>query len=295
MKKMKKLLAVMLALACVLTAFPTMEAKAATVTVTGGHTTRADAYTWSTYSEYNSIIVELPERENDFWLKFTLPKNSRYYASCTYNSENADMYIEMKNASNLTLDKKIAPEDVIDDRFPFMAVACDNLTSSTQTFYIHANRGNSSGMIRFSLDIKNRIKTGNATFSFSGTASNPGNSSVSLSGVDSSVLSLDLTNNSTIPPEAIVTSARTSSTQSPNQGNVHHMIRPATETSTWYTAKSSGATRGSYTIDVTDNFSAGQRWEFKYNALATARSTMKNVTLTLHWEYDLKNTGYKAY
>ena len=295
MKKMKRILAVMLALVCVLAVFPTMEAKAAVVNITGGHKTMADAYSWATYSELNSLLVTLPTDEDDFWVKFTLPKNGRVYASCSCNSEKEGMYIEMKNSNGGIVDKKVSPQNVIDDRFPFMAVACDNLTSSTQTFYIHVNRGSSIGDIAFSLYIKERIKTGSGSFTFSGTASNPGNSSVSLSGVDSSVLSLNLTDNSAIPPKAIVTSVRTSSTQSPNQGNVHHMIRPATQSSTWYTAKSSSATRGSYTIDVTDNFLAGQIWQFKYNALATARSTMKNVTLKLEWEYDLKDNNYQLF
>lgn len=57
----------------------------------------------------------------------------------------------------------------------------------------------------------------NGTFTFSGTASNPGNSLISLSGVDSSVLSLNLTNNSTIPPGAIVTSVSTSGTHLPRE------------------------------------------------------------------------------
>jgi len=181
----------------------------------------------------------------------------------------------------------------MDTVIPFMAVACDNLTSSSQTYYIHVNRGTCEGTMYFSLSMNERIKTGRGVFSFSGTASNPGNSSISLSGVDSSVLTLNLANNTTIPPEAIVTSVNTSGTQSPSQGNVHHMVLPATESSTWYTSTVASASSGHYNIDVSDGFQAAQRWQFKYNALATAKSTMKNVKITLEWEYDIANTGYK--
>ena len=55
-------------------------------------------------------------------------------------------------------------------------VACDNLTSSSQTYYIHVNRGTCEGTMYFSLSMNERIKTGRGVFSFSGTASNPGNS-----------------------------------------------------------------------------------------------------------------------
>ena len=247
-----------LAIVCIIGLFPTAKVEASIVTVNGGYTTRANAYSWGTYSTTNTITVVLPETEEDFWVKFTLPKEKRVYARCSYNAENEGMYLEMRNSSNRILDEKYSPDDVLDmdTVIPFMAVACDNLTSSSQTYYIHVNRGTCEGTMYFSLSMNERIKTGRGVFSFSGTASNPGNSSISLSGVDSSVLTLNLANNTTIPPEAIVTSVNTSGTQSPSQGNVHHI---------------------------------------KYNALATAKSTMKNVKITLEWEYDIANTGYKSY
>lgn len=297
MKGFKKTLSMVLAIICIIGFLPTAKVEASTVTVNGGCTTKANAYSWGTYSTTNTITVVLPETEEDFWVKFTLPKQKRVYARCSYSTENEGMYLEMRNSNNRILDEKYSSDDVLDmdTVIPFMAVACDNLTSSTQTYYIHVNRGTCEGTMYFSLSMNERIKTGRGVFSFSGTASNPGNSSISLSGVDSSVLTLNLTNNTEIPPEAIVTSVNTSGTQSPSQGNVHHMVIPATESSTWYTSTVTSATSGHYDIDVSDGFQAAQRWQFKYNALATAKSTMKNVKITLEWEYDIANTGYKSY
>lgn len=297
MKGFKKTLSIVLAIICIIGFLPTAKVEASTVTVNGGCTTKANAYSWGAYSTTNTITVVLPETEEDFWVKFTLPKEKRVYARCSYSTENEGMYLEMRNSNNRILDEKYSSDDVLDmdTVIPFMAVACDNLTSSTQTYYIHVNRGTCEGTMYFSLSMNERIKTGRGVFSFSGTASNPGNSSISLSGVDSSVLTLNLTNNTEIPPEAIVTSVNTSGTQSPSQGNVHHMVLPATESSTWYTSTVTSATSGHYDIDVSDGFQAAQRWQFKYNALATAKSTMKNVKITLEWEYDIANTGYKSY
>ena len=277
MKGIKKILSMVLAIVCIIGLFPTAKVEASIVTVNGGYTTRANAYSWGTYSTTNTITVVLPETEEDFWVKFTLPKEKRVYARCSYNAENEGMYLEMRNSSNRILDEKYSPDDVLDmdTVIPFMAVACDNLTSSSQTYYIHVNRGTCEGTMYFSLSMND--------------------SSISLSGVDSSVLTLNLANNTTIPPEAIVTSVNTSGTQSPSQGNVHHMVLPATESSTWYTSTVASASSGHYNIDVSDGFQAAQRWQFKYNALATAKSTMKNVKITLEWEYDIANTGYKSY
>ena len=45
-----------------------------------------------------------------------------------------------------------------------------------------------------------------------------------MSGVDSSVILVNLTNDTKIANKAIVTGISSSGTQSPSQGNVHHMI-----------------------------------------------------------------------
>lgn len=286
----------MMAMLCMFAAFPAVEADAATVTVNGGCTTRATAYNWGSYSITNSILVVLPESEDDFWAKFTLPRDKQIYIRCSYSTENEGMYIETRSETRL-LDEKFSPEDVLDADtiLPFMAVNCDNLTSSTQTFYVHANRGTAAGTLYFTLSMNERIKSGRGTFSFSGTASNPGNSSINPAGVDSSVLSLNLTRNTDIPPAAIVKRVSTSGTQSPRQGNVHHMIMPATQPSIWYTSIYTDNASGDYNIDTSDDIEVRQIWQFKYNAMSTAKSTMSRVTLKFEWEYDIANTGYKTY
>ena len=54
-----------------------------------------------------------------------------------------------------------------------------------------------------------------------------------MSGVDSSVILVNLTNDTKIANKAIVTGISSSGTQSPSQGNVHHMIMPASN-GNWY-------------------------------------------------------------
>lgn len=94
--------------------------------------------------------------------------------------------MEMKDSRGNLLDDAYSPDNVYgtDSVSPFMAVKCDNDTSSTQTYYIHINRG---------------------------------------------------TNTSNL--STVVTSVNTSGIQSPNQGNVRHMILPSSNTSVWYTAE----------------------------------------------------------
>ena len=113
MKRISKILSIMLVAICMLTTLPTMKASAASVTVTGGCTTRATAYSWGTYSTTNTITAVLPETENDFWVKYTLPSNKRVYARCSYSDQNEGMYIEMRNANHGILNQKYSPDDVL--------------------------------------------------------------------------------------------------------------------------------------------------------------------------------------
>mgnify|MGYP004504009487 FL=1 len=84
-----------LAIVCIIGLFQTAKVEASTVTVNGGYTTRANAYSWGTYSTINTITVVLPEIEEDFWVKFILPKEKRVYARCSYSAEKEGMYIGM--------------------------------------------------------------------------------------------------------------------------------------------------------------------------------------------------------
>lgn len=97
---------------------------------------------------------------------------------------------------------------------------------------------------------------------------------------------MDLTNNSSIPKNAIVKSISTTSTQSPNQGNVTHKLM-ADINKIWNESIFSSATSGSYRISLEDQLKVAQKWSFKYNAKATARSTMSNVKADIRYEYDV--------
>ena len=68
-----------------------------------------------------------------------------------------------------------------------------------------------------------------------------------MSGVDSSVILVNLTNDTKIANKAIVTGISSSGTQSPSQGNVHHMIMPASN-GNWYTSTVSSARVGTITL-----------------------------------------------
>lgn len=115
---------------------------------------------------------------------------------------------------------------------------------------------------------------------------NNGNKGMSFAGVDSTVITTDLSRESSIPNDAVVNKVETSSHMSPNQGNVRHMLMCQTE-SAWHTSKVSSATSGSYHISSSDRIPVKQRWSFKYNAKAGAKSSMNSVKLRVDYSYDI--------
>lgn len=277
--------------------FTTTISSAVIVLDTSNNSTLETAYNWESYSDGKSTsTVMLPAGQDGAYFKFTVNSGDKIYARCSYDSDYEGMYIQLLDSTGQPVSKSVSPGNVVNPNsvIPFLAVNCEG-AKSNQVFYIKVVRGSNydkNERMYFTLSLNNRIKTGNGTFNFSGTTKNSGNTSLSSTGVNSSILKLDLSSNSNIPKGAIVTSVTTSSKQSPSQGNVHHMIMTA-KPGKWYTSKVSSATSGSYNISNTDGISVAQVWQFKYNALATASSTMSNITISFNWKYDITENNYK--
>ncbi|HHX62789.1 MAG TPA: hypothetical protein GX707_19070 [Epulopiscium sp.] len=264
-----------------------------------GNNTMETAYNCGSWGSMNSLLASVLDKdESQSWFKVTVAAGERIYVRTPSDEDYVGMSVQVKNSAGINhSDRARNPGDLIYPTIvtPALYVDINNDSSSTKTYYVVVDRGDifEEGMY-FSLTAGNRIRSGHGTFSFSGRASNPGNSSMNLNGVDSTVISLNLTNNVNIPDGAIVTSVNTSGVQSPNQGNVLHMINPSS-TPTWYTSRVSSATSGMYHIDVDDGFFAKQAWNFKYNAKSIAKSTMSNVQLKFNWQYDMNRTKYQIF
>ncbi|MCU0158176.1 hypothetical protein [Bacillus safensis] len=233
------------------------------------------------YSRPDTTI--LPEGENEAYYQFTINKGERVYVRSSYNKQYIGMKIEVYNSKNSRTGSEVINPDSIT---PFIFANTGEVTSTSETYFVKVTRGTYTGNMYFTVSIQDRIKSGNGTFNFTGTATNLGNSSLNFLGVDSSVITMDLTNNSTVPKRAVVKSITTTSTQTPNQGNVTHKLM-ASESNIWYTSLVSSATSGSYRISLEDELKVAQKWSFKYNAKATARSTMSNVKADIRYEYDV--------
>ncbi len=136
--------------------------------------------------------------------------------------------------------------------------------------------------------LNNRIHPGSGTFSFTGIAKNSG-------GALSSVLTLNLTNESSIPPYAYVTNIRTNGTISPSVMGVEHYLNPGG--GGWIPATSGSVENGSFRdLDTTyGTINARQSWQFAYLQTALQSTTMSRVTMTMEWEYDMNKTNYETY
>lgn len=236
------------------------------------------------YWKYGSTDTTiLPEGKNDAYYQFTVRKGERVYVTSSYQNQYSGMQIEVNNLlSSDTGTNVINPNSIS----PFIFAKTADVSSTSETVYVKVSRGTYTGNMYFTVSIKDRIKSGSGKFSFTGTAKNTGNTSLSFAGVDSSVITMDLTNTSTIPDGAVVKSISTSSTQRPSQGNVTHKLM-SNQNSVWNTAVVNSATSGSYNISLQDQLLVKKKWSFKYNAKATAKSTMTNVSANINYEYDL--------
>jgi hypothetical protein len=240
------------------------------------------AYSAGYWKYSNMTTTILPADQTEAYYKFTAYAGDKFYAKSSYQNEYAGMAIELYDSNRQLIFRGtnvVNPNSLI----PFIFANAD--ASSNSTFYIRVNRGSYTGDMYFTVSILDRIKSGSKIFNFSGSAINNGNVNLNPAGVDSSVITMDLTNNTTIPSRAIVKSVTTSGTQSPSQGGVHHKIM-CEQTGVWYTSTVTSATSGSYTISLQNSLSVARKWDFKYNAMATAKSTMSNVSANINYQYD---------
>ncbi|PRO39781.1 hypothetical protein [Bacillus sp. LLTC93] len=273
----KHLLLSSLLLALVTSFFAPNSAEAA---ITGNNSPNT-AISMGYWKNSRSDTTILPEGENEAYYQFTINKGERVYVRSSYNKQYTGMKIEVYNSKSSKPGSRVINPDSVT---PFIFANTGDVTSTSETYFVKVTRGTYTGKY-FTVSIQDRIKSGNGTFNFTGSATNL-NTSLNFLGVDSSVITMDLTSNSSIPINAIVKSISTTSTQSPNQGNVTHKLM-ADENKIWNESVFSSATSGSYRISLEDQLKVAQKWSSKYNAKATARSTMSNVKADIRYEYDV--------
>ena len=246
------------------------------------------AYPIGYWQYHGSTICKLEAGKPEAFFSFTANTNDRVYSSITLAQEllNTGVSVQIFNSSQLPITPVnsaiVNPTSIT----PFIFANATS-TANSQTFYIKVTRGTFVGDMYFPVSINNRIYSANGTFNFTGTASNAGNPNIltNPSGVDSSVIYMDLTNNTTIPNGAIVKSITTTGTLNPsNLGGITHKILSA-ENNVWYTAIVSGT----FGLTTSNNLKVAKKWSFKYNFKAKSSSKMSNVKATIKYEYDLTN------
>lgn len=235
--------------------------------------------------KYKSIkTCAIEENQSEAWFRFSMSEDEQIYVTCSRENIPNGMTFSIYNANNM--DELWSASEIADPSsfIKFLAVKANG--SQSTSYLLRVDRGNYVGDMFFSLSFGNRMKKAIKTFDFRGTARNNGNKSMSFAGVDSTVITADLSRESSIPNGAIVNKVDTSSYMSPNQGNVRHMLMCQTE-SAWWTSKVSSANSGSYYISSSNKMPVKQIWSFKYNAKAGAKSSMNSVKLRVDYSYDI--------
>ena len=253
---------------------------------------------WST--TISVPVTILPDNQNEAFYSFTASAGDRFYIriGAITGSSSEGMRLQLMNSAGtaeVRMDGGVVDRGTI-TAFRYVTYEVPPTTPANTRFIIRISRNPndpaSTGNQRvFTPSFRNLFQNGSGTFNFSGTASNPGNTQLDIvNGRNSSELRLDLTNNSNIPVEASVRSVTTKSTMSPSQGNVRHHIA---NNGAWYVATVNSATSGNYGITINNGLAARTVWTFRYNVLATAASTMSNVSITINYEYNV-SLPYRA-
>lgn len=238
----------------------------------------------------------IPRGQQVAYYKFTIDSEDKAYASLIVSGNESGTLIEFLDNNGNTKDYGFSGNPNID--LPVRGlIKKSNSSLSYLVVNIDGYLTNSTGYIRVtkvdSMDIfsggtpslMNRIYSGYDTFRFSGTAKNSG-------GSISNVLTLDLTNNSKIPPKAIVDEISTSSSISYNVGGVYHQLNPGGKG--WFTSKYSNATNGDFDF-AGYNIEAKQPWQFRYSQSALKSTQMTRVEMKIYWKYDIQYTNYELF
>ncbi|MDN5108095.1 hypothetical protein PJV93_11355 [Aliarcobacter butzleri] len=247
------------------------------------------------YWEYHSSTVaklEVTKNQSDSYFSFRVKKGDRVYVRISlgkeYLNSGVNLQIFDSNQSPKTpVETTVTNFDGLSG-FIFQNIDAE---SDSQTFYIKVNKGSYIGDIVFSVSVNKRIYSNIATFDFTGTASNPGNPNFlnNPSGVDSSVISMDLRNKTTIPNGAIVKSITTAGNISSGKGALIYKISSNQNSSIWYQS----TTQMDYNISLNDKLEVKKIWSFKYNQKSAGASNMSKVKATINYEYDITKNNFK--
>lgn len=238
----------------------------------------------------------LPRGQVDAFYKFSLDAEDKVYANIFPLAEGAETILMFYDNNGKLMDYGFTGSESITD-LPIRGLITRNNSSvkslvvnvdgtmTNKVAYIQVVRLNPKRISASGAPfIDNRIQSAHGTYTFPGTAQNSGNGT-------SSVLTLNLTNNSSIPDNSIVKNVYTNSDISNSVGGVHHQLNPGGFG--WITTKTTNAEHGTFDIGATDNIAVKQQWGFRYTQSAYMSTTMRNVQMTIDFNYDIQYTNYE--
>lgn len=277
----------LLSLAMVLLCIPGLTFLSAHASNTG-NTGNNDFDTATYLSKFsNSPTTTLGTGHNEAYYKYNASSEDKVYFRVSYRKDYGNMTVTLYDKNHNIVgynDEVINPNSLT----PFIFVKAD-AKSSSDIFYVKVTRDPAyTGNMYFTASVQDRMKSGRKELSFRGSAS-VGSGSVTSRGRDSSVVTLDLTKDTSIPQGAIVKSISTKGQQSPSQGNVTHKIM-SNQDRVWHTAVTANSSSGNYNISSQNNLQVAKIWSFKYHVMSPVASTMRNVKANIRYEYDVTET-----
>ena len=238
------------------------------------------------YWKYAGLSPSIPVGQPIVYYRFTANAGDKIYAYVNRYENSGYQELYLLNANGEQIGKSIStdPNRVITDHNNITKFVINiDATQNNQVFYLAVAREDPQNITSsMSILLRDRMRSGYSTFEFSGTAYNSGFSY-------SNILTLDLTNEDSIAPNAILTDAKVEYKISDGVGGLSLELNPGGYG--WF-EKRGGAGTVYFDIEEEMGILAHVPYYFRYYQSAFMSTEMYDITLDLDWEYDIQYTGY---
>lgn len=238
------------------------------------------------YWQYAGLGPNIPDGQPIAYYRFTVNAGDKIYAYVNRYDESGIQVMELydKNGNYITSANSENPDDVVtnDNGITKLVINADGI-SNGQVFYLAVARNDPQNYLSsMQINLRDRTRNGRGTFEFIGTAYNGGYGY-------SNILTLNLTNEGSIPPNAILTDAQLDYHISDSVGGVKLQLNPGGDQ--WF-EELGGAGTAFFDIDKDMGIKAHVPLYFRYYQSAFMPTEIYDVTVNLQWEYDIQYTGY---
>lgn len=254
--------------------------------------TMAEAYNLGYWMYSTSTPPSIPWGQAVGYYRFTIDDDEGVYAKIEVPDDGSTVTLSALNSQGTPFEvaTSSSPSNVVtpsNQYLPqFIAVNIDSDAVSDGIVYLQVVYENPNAY-HTSPSVRQRLYHGSGDFEVTSLCLNAGNGL-------SNAVSLNLTNETSIPQNAIVSSVRTDLTLSSSVGGITHQIQPGNFG--WFESSAASAGDGIYNqIDESLGIPMHLVWQFRYNQSAYLPTEVEELIFEFEWIEDIQYNNYEIY